>query len=363
MIQSNFKEFKNTHSLKLTCTPLLPVYCALPKGKILNVIWKTTSSQDTMASESQINKKYGHLIAYSILFVILLILIGVLIYYALYQYHIIPLSSSVLFELAVATAAGIIIVYVLGKEIEIVSSRLLGAKRGNMVFVVFRFVSYIVLALVLLAIAGVPPTDLLAEGTFAGLVLGLAAQTVLSNIIAGVMIIIARPYEVGDRITFVSWQYGLIAPSYPPKFYSHDVLMPGYSGLVLDIGLAYTKLQLDEGPPMKVPNSVMVVGAVVSHELKERWVRTKYDIPNAIDPEVAIPALKEALQKNQWLVNPDSIKILVNAITQSIYVVSIDALCKGNMEEEPRSSILIDVMQVVKSLIEKQQGKAAVQGS
>jgi small conductance mechanosensitive channel len=306
-----------------------------------------------MTTASRAEKKYGHLIAYSIGFVILLIIVGVLIYYALYTYHIIPVSSSVLLNLAIGAVAGIIVIYVLGREIGIVSSRLLGPKRGNMIYVVFRFIAYIVLALVLLSIAGVPPTDLLAGGTFAGLVLGLAAQTVLSNIIAGVMIIISRPYEVGDRITFLSWQYGLVVPAYPPKFYSHDTLMPGYSGLVLDLGLAYTKLQLDEGPPMKIPNSVMVVAAIVSHELKERWIRTKYDIPNFIDPNEAIPALKEALKKNQWIANPDSIRILVNAITATIYVVSIDALCKGNMEEEPRSSILIDVMQVVNGLIQR----------
>jgi small-conductance mechanosensitive channel len=317
-----------------------------------------------MTKVSPNERRYARLIGYSIGFVILLIIVGILIYYALYQYHIIPVSSSVLLEDAVAAAAGIFIIYALGKEIEVVSSRLLGAKRGNMIYVVFRFVAYTVLALVLLAIAGVSPTALLAGGTFAGLVLGLAAQTVLSNIIAGVMIILARPYEVGDRITFFTWQYGLIVPAYPPKFYSHETLMPGYSGLVLDIGLAYSKMQLDEGPSIKVPNSVMVQAAVVSHELKERWVRTKYDVPNAIDPKEAIPALREALKKNQWIVNPDTIKILVNVITETIYVVSIDALCKGNMEEEPRSSILMDVLQVVNGLKEKPERdqRAANQG-
>ena len=312
-----------------------------------------------MTKVSPNERRYSRLIGYAIGFVILLIVVGVLLYFALYKYNILPISSNVLVEDAVAAVLGIVIIFFLGKEIELVSSRLFGPKRGNMIFVVFRFVSYIVLGLVLLAIAGASPTALLAGGTFAGLVLGLAAQTVLSNIIAGVMIILARPYEVGDRITFFTWQYGLIVPAYPPKFYSHETLMPGYSGLVQDIGLAYTKMQLDDGPSIKVPNSVMVQAAVVSHEIKQRWVRSKYDIPNIIDPNEAIPALTEALKKNQWVVNPDAIKILVNAMTSTIYVISIDALCKGNMEEEPRSSILIDVSQVVNKLKEKHEMEQA----
>ncbi len=44
---------------------------------------------------------------------------------------------------------------------------------------------------------------------------------------------------------------------------------------------------------------------------------------------------------------PDSVKVLVNATTPTSYVVSIDAFCTGNMEEAPRSSILMDVMSVV----------------
>jgi small-conductance mechanosensitive channel len=312
-----------------------------------------------MTKVSPNERRYSRLIGYAIGFVILLIVVGVLLYFTLYKYNILPISSNVLVEDAVGAVLGIVIIFFLGKEIELVSSRLFGPKRGNMIFVVFRFVAYIVLGLVLLAIAGASPTALLAGGTFAGLVLGLAAQTVLSNIIAGVMIILARPYEVGDRITFFTWQYGLIVPAYPPKFYSHETLMPGYSGLVQDIGLAYTKMQLDDGPSIKVPNSVMVQAAVVSHEIKQRWVRSKYDIPNIIDPNEAIPALTEALKKNQWVVNPDAIKILVNAMTSTIYVISIDALCKGNMEEEPRSSILIDVSQVVNKLKEKHEMEQA----
>ena len=319
----------------------------------------SVSSHGNMTKVSPNERRYSRLIGYSIGFVILLIVVGVLLYFALYKYDILPISSHVLIEDAVAAVLGLVIIFLLGKEIELVSSRLFGPKRGNMIFVVFRFIAYIVLGLVLLAIAGASPTALLAGGTFAGLVLGLAAQTVLSNIIAGVMIILARPYEVGDRITFFTWQYGLIVPAYPPKFYSHETLMPGYSGVVQDIGLAYSKMQLDDGPSIKVPNSVMVQAAVVSHELKQRWVRTKYDIPNIVEPNEAIPAITEALKKNQWVVNPDAIKILVNAMTSTNYVISIDALCKGNMEEEPRSSILIDVSEVVNKLKEKHEMEQA----
>jgi small conductance mechanosensitive channel len=299
--------------------------------------------------------KLARLVGYAAAFVVLLIVIGILLFESLYVYNIIPISAHLFLEEAVAIVFGVIIITILGKEIGVLSSQLFGHRRATMIFVVYRFVAYVALALVLLGIAGVSGTDLLAGGAFAGLVFGLAAQTVLSNIIAGIMIVLARPYQVGDRITFVSGQYSLIAPSYPPKFFSQDFLAAGYSGQVGDINLAYTVLQMDDGPSMKVPNSVMVAAAVISHEVKERWVKTKYEVPSTISPDIAIEALRVTLSKNKWIVNPESIVILVNSTTPASYVISIDILCKGNMEDQPRSSILIDVMNVIGGLVKEQQ--------
>jgi small-conductance mechanosensitive channel len=308
-------------------------------------------SYNNLNSTNATDRKYGSLFAYSIAFIILLIVAGVVLFYVLLSFKVIPPGYGThLIQAAIAGVLGIAVVTVLGREISRLSFRLFGQKKANMIVVVYRFIAYIALALIVLAIVGVSATALLAGGTFAGLVLGLAAQTVLSNIIAGVMLILARPYQVGDRITFTTWQYGLIVPTYPPKFFSHDSLMPGYSGQISDIDLLYTKLQLDDGTSMKVPNSVMVVAAVVSHEIKERWVRTKYEIPNTIDPDVAIRSILEKLRINEWVVNPDSVVVLVNSTTPSSFVVSIDAICKGNLEDKPRSAILVDVMHLVGEL-------------
>lgn len=303
---------------------------------------------------SKEEKKYGRLVGYSIAFIILLVVTGAGLYYALYVLHVLPLSASGVVKLSVAAGLGLLVITILGREVSSVSKRVLGDRRGSMVFVVFRFLAYIALALVLLALVGVSGTDLLAGGTFAGLVLGLAAQTVLSNVVAGLMIILARPYEVDDRVTFFTWQFGVIAPAYPPKFYSNDLLIPGYSGTVRDVGLAYTIVQLDEGPLMKVPNSMMAQAAIVSHsDVTERWVRTKYEIPASLKPDGLVDELLEKVKKNAWVTKPESVRVLINAATSTVYVVSVDAICKGQFEDQPRSSILLDIMRTVVSFQEK----------
>ncbi len=299
-------------------------------------------------------KKYTRLIALGISFIIVLIFAGILFYYALNVYHIIPVSQSVVAEVIVAAIFGYLIILFLGREIQRISTKLLGARRGDTIYLVFRYIGFIVLALVLLAIAGVSGTDLLAGGAFAGLVIGLAGQTVLSNVIAGTMLLIARPFEIGDRITFATWQFGMIAPIYPPKYYSNDFLIPGYTGKVENLGFLYSIVKSDDGPSMKVPNSIMVQAVIVSHDLKERWVRTRYEVPSSIAPETLFSALNEKLKENEWISDPQSLRIMVNTTTLISYVITVDAFCKGGYEEAPRSSILLQLISVVGKLKEEQ---------
>ena len=51
-----------------------------------------------------------------------------------------------------------------------------------------------------------------------------------------------RPRRPGDRVAFVTSSYGALAPSYP-----HEMMYPGYSGTVRDVGLIYTVIELDGG--------------------------------------------------------------------------------------------------------------------
>jgi small conductance mechanosensitive channel len=299
-------------------------------------------------------KKYTRLIGLGISFFVLLIVAGALFYYAVNVYHIIPINQANLTELIIAAVLGYVIIIFLGREIQRISVKLLGPRRGDTIYLVFRYVGFIILALVLLSIYGVSGTDLLAGGTFAGLVIGLAGQTVLSNVISGIMLLIARPFEIGDRITFATWQFGMIAPVYPPKYYSSDLLIPGYTGKVENLGFLYSIVRSDDGPPMKIPNSVMVQAVIVSHDINERLVRTRFEIPSFIAIEKLFKMLNKKLETNEWISDPRSLKIMVNTTTLNSYVITIDALCKGAYEEPPRSSILMELISIVNQLKEEQ---------
>jgi small conductance mechanosensitive channel len=295
----------------------------------------------------------SRLLIYFATIIVTLLAIAITLYFAIYVVKVLPLKLATLLEIVTAILAGYLSISILSAEVKKATAKLIGAKGAQNVSVVFEYVGYIILALAVLGIAGISGTELLAGGTFAGLVLGLAAQTVLSNVLAGIMLLLARPMKIGDRVTITTSQYGLIVPSYPPKFFSDDRLIPGYTGIVTDIGLAYSLLTLDEGAMMKIPNNVLIQAAVIIQEVKERMVKVRFQAPASVPLDRLIESIREITKKNEWVVDPDSVNVFVQAIDPNYYLILVESLCKGQYEEPPRTSLFVDIWRVIRNMSEE----------
>lgn len=115
---------------------------------------------------------------------------------------------------------------------------------GSVDFLV-RLVGMAVAVLVALRIAGLPPQQLAIGGAFTAVIFGLAAQQTLGNLIAGTVLVSARPFRVGDRIKL---QAGGLAGE--------------MEGTVRSLGLMYVVLQRG-ADSILIPNSVVLSAAVV----------------------------------------------------------------------------------------------------
>jgi len=87
-------------------------------------------------------------------------------------------------------------------------------------------------------------TALLAGVSVASIVIGIAAQSTLANLIAGLSLLLYRPFQVGDRVQLAT-----------PKG-----LM---SGTIESLSLGYTSLQSADGEQIIVPNSVMGSAVII----------------------------------------------------------------------------------------------------
>ena len=99
--------------------------------------------------------------------------------------------------------------------------------------------------LVALRVAGLDPRTLLVGGAFTAVIVGLAAQQTLGNLFAGMVLLSARPFRVGERVRL---QGGGLAGQ--------------LEGVVSSLGLLYTTFARGDDQIM-VPNSVVLNVAIV----------------------------------------------------------------------------------------------------
>jgi small-conductance mechanosensitive channel len=117
------------------------------------------------------------------------------------------------------------------------------ATAGTAGFVI-RLLTMLAAIIVALTIAGVGLTAIAIGASFSAVVFGLAAQQTLGNLIAGIVLLSARPFRVGDRVRL---QGGPLAGR--------------VEGVVSALGLLYTNINAGDDPVL-VPNSVVLAVSV-----------------------------------------------------------------------------------------------------
>jgi small-conductance mechanosensitive channel len=130
------------------------------------------------------------------------------------------------------------------RDIQALSQTRVGPSAGSILGYVATTAGYLVLVFGLLALLNVNPASLLVGGALIGAIVGLAAQQSLGNYFAGLVLLLARPYVPGERITI------------------HSGGMGGtFTGTVVDAGVMYTVILTDVGE-VKLPNSGVLASAI-----------------------------------------------------------------------------------------------------
>lgn len=179
--------------------------------------------------------------------VLLPVLAGVIIAYALRR-HVFGASADTPVRI-VAVLAVVILGWAVARDVGRAAAptffrRLDPPTAGTVGFLV-RLATIAVTLLVALSIAQVSPSTVVAGSAFTAVILGLAAQQTLGNLFAGVVLVSARPFRVGERLRL---QAGGLAGE--------------AEGVVSSLGLLYTTLARGEDRIM-VPNNVVLGAAVV----------------------------------------------------------------------------------------------------
>ena len=125
------------------------------------------------------------------------------------------------------------------------------------------------LVVVIMGYMGFETASLAAVIASAGVTLGLSLQGSLSNLAGGVIILIVRPFNVGDYIDAA-----------------------GFSGTVEKIGIFYTSIVTPDNKQIMIPNGTLANGSMVNYSSKET---RRVDLTFSASYDADIKAVKQVL--------------------------------------------------------------------
>lgn len=123
--------------------------------------------------------------------------------------------------------------------------------------------------------------------------IGLGLQSIVNNLVSGIILIFERPFRIGDYIE-----------------------LDGKKGRVRDIGIRASKLLTEDGAEIIMPNADLLSGRVVNWTLRDNNARL--ELPLTIEPGPKIEDVQ------QWVLETiDNSKHLIKEITPEILITGI----------------------------------------
>ena len=167
---------------------------------------------------------------------------------------------------------------------------------------VVRYGILVVTIIIVLGQFGVQTASILAVLGAAGLAIALALQGTLSNIAAGIQLVLLRPFNVGDHID-----------------------ADGIAGTVVEIGLFATQMRTLEGVFMFAPNSKLSNAKIINYSREPaRIVEIKVNVPRSADFGRVRQVLLDAAGHEAVLPTPDP-QVLLDTLGDSTMTIALRA--------------------------------------
>lgn len=162
-------------------------------------------------------------------------------------------------------------------------------------YTIVRTLIWVIALLIILDLFGFNTASILTVLGAAGLAIGLAMKDSLSNIAAGIMLLILRPYKVGDYIDCGS-----------------------VSGVIQQMGLFSTVLKTPDGLFVSAPNSV-VFGTPIKNYSRNPTRRSDITVGIAYADSlpVAVKAMKEIMDQEEMILKDPAPEVLVSELADS----------------------------------------------
>ncbi|MCR4937934.1 MAG: mechanosensitive ion channel family protein [Lachnospiraceae bacterium] len=172
-----------------------------------------------------------------------------------------------------------------------------------------KIILYAVLVIGLASYFGIETTSLIALLGSAGVTVALAIQGSLSNVTGGVLILLLKPFKLGD--------------------YIHED-NKGNEGTVKEIGLFYTKLHTLDGRTVVLPNGPLANTSLVNVNMAPmRQIIMTVGISYGADIDKAKAVIEKVINKEELILQNIPIKVYVESLGSSAVTIGLRAFVKN----------------------------------
>lgn len=173
-----------------------------------------------------------------------------------------------------------------------------GAETGAVQFVdsFIKASLYVLLVLMIASSFGVDAASIVAVLGSAGVAIGLAVQGSLSNLAGGVLILLLKPFRVGDYI---------------------QESATGYEGTVTEIQIFYTKLLTPDNKAVILPNGQLANNSIVNASQKDRRMDIVVGISYKADLKRAKEVLETVLREDEAVLKDKDMRVFVSELGSS----------------------------------------------
>ncbi|WP_049921249.1 mechanosensitive ion channel family protein [Halopiger djelfimassiliensis] len=144
-------------------------------------------------------------------------------------------------------------------------------------------------------------SGLLVGAGFLGIVVGMAARQTLGTVLAGFVLMFARPFEIGDWIE-----------------------VEDYEGIVTDISIVNTRLRTFDGEYVMIPNDV-ISSSMVTNRSRRGRLRLEIEVGIDYDADVdrAADLAKTAVSDLEWSLSAPSPQVVTKEFGDSAILLGV----------------------------------------
>lgn len=178
-----------------------------------------------------------------------------------------------------------------------------------------------------LSVTGVPVSAFVAGLGLIGAALGLALKDIVANTVAGLVLLLQRPYSVGDTIC-----------------------VSGVEGVVRDLRVRDTLIEAEDGRLVFLPNQTVFAAVITNSSVNpKRRVEVRVEVPLVSDLESVVAEVARALETVAGrLTEPPACARILSATAATVVIVGhvwVDLAAVS--EGEARHRAMLEVMRAL----------------